>query len=374
MRRLPRNFASTSLLVLSASAAACATDSVPPDIYALYPTSSQSKDGAVGASKSTSKLDAGSGTKRDPGSATSDDTAGDTAGDTADDTAGSGTDDSTDTATDKSTGDTKPGAGALDGGVKQPGAEAGAASNGPCDLTGHWLISQHTVEQGLGVKQGGVWWFYYQLEQSGSDVTVKKGLVCAGRVFPIDLVAANVDWEKAWPAIVEKNTQHTGRLAKVTTSGTNCSVAFDPIYSVLGATSPYYADDSIALPLVAEKAAGDTPGWEDWDGDGKPGVSLIVTGIANGQRYTALRNLQDWGGKFTAGAATFKLPAVAKQDQSVLGVTNDLLKTSSVTDADPAVHFAQFAKLKPEQVKGDDQELCATIRELAPKLTPEANK
>jgi len=373
MRVSPRNFASTSLLVLSATTAACATDSVPPDIYALYPTSSQSKDAAVDASKSTGKVDAGSGTKREPGSVTSDDTAaddgtGDGAGDGDGDGTGDGAGDGDGDGDDSTPDDT------IDGGVKQPGAEAGAANNGPCDLTGHWLISQHTVEQGLGVKQGGVWWFYYQLEQSGSDVTVKKGLVCAGRVFPIDLVAANVDWEKAWPAILEKNPQHTGRLAKVTASGTSCSVAFDPIYSVLGATSPHYADDSIALPLVAEKAAGDTPGWEDWDGDGKPGVSLIVTGIANGQRYTALRNLQDWGGKFTAGASTFKLPAVAKQDQSVLGVTNDLLKTSSVTDADPAVHFAQFAKLKPEQVQGDDTELCATIRQLAPKLTPEANK
>ncbi len=217
-------------------------------------------------------------------------------------------------------------------------------------------------------------WYYYELEQNGGDLKVKKGISCGGKVVPLDLFGAGVEWEAAWPAILAKNS-HADRLGKVSASGTNCSVSFDPAFTVLGATTPYYADPSHALPTVGEQASGDTPGWEDWDDDGQPGISFNVSGFATGTRYSIQRVFNDWtNGNYSPGATAIKLNAVTQQDESVLGATSDIIKTLSVPDTDESLQFTQFARLGADQVQGDDAALCATVRELAPTLTPEANQ
>jgi hypothetical protein len=72
------------------------------------------------------------------------------------------------------------------------------------------------------------------------------------------------------------------------------------------------------------------------------------------------------------GAAT----AIADQQLAVtiLGATAELLKQTGVPDANRAGHFTQFAELEPEQVQGDDETVCATVRRLAPTLTPDTNR
>ncbi|HVZ30838.1 MAG TPA: hypothetical protein VG963_00345, partial [Polyangiaceae bacterium] len=174
-------------------------------------------------------------------------------------------------------------------------------------MRGAWLISQRTVAQGLGVKQAGLWWYYYELEQNGSELTVKQGLVCGAKVIPVDILAAGVDWDAAWPTMVEKNS-HAGRRGTAASTASGCNVSFERAYNVLGATTPYYADASHPLPTIDQQASGDTPGWEDWDNDGHPAVSLHVSGIVTGTRYTALRAWNEWSGTVSAGASSFQLP------------------------------------------------------------------
>jgi hypothetical protein len=250
--------------------------------------------------------------------------------------------------------------------------EAGVA--GPCNLGGHWLISMRTVAQGLGVQQIGLWWHYYEIEQSGSDLNVKKGLVCGSEVYPLDILAAAVEFRASFDSIAQKNS-HAGRRGTVTASGAKCTVSFERAYSVVGATTPYYANPSIPLPSLEQRASGSTPGWEDWDGDGQPAASLNVSGIVAGTRYTVLRVWNDWKGTIAANASSFKLSVPDwGQDEAILGATNDLLKMTGVPVADAKLHFAQFAKLVPEQVQGDAVAVCANIRKLAPSLTAEANQ
>ena len=54
-----------------------------------------------------------------------------------------------------------------------------------------------------------------------------------------------------------------------------------------------YLDPVRKLPdrtMMAERRG--TPGWEDWDGDGNPGISLKVSSpLASGTLYTCQR---DW--------------------------------------------------------------------------------
>jgi hypothetical protein len=171
------------------------------------------------------------------------------------------------------------------------------------------------------------------------------------------------------------NNSHAGRQGRVVSDGSRCTVTFDRAYIVVGATMPYYSDDTIALPTLEEQASGTSPGWEDWDDDGQPAVSLHVSGIAQGARYTVIRAFGEWSGTISAGATTFQL-AVPDwgQEEAVLGATSDLLKLTGVADTDRTGHFAQFAQLTPEQGQGDDQTVCATVRRLYPTLTPAANR
>lgn len=350
----------SGLLVLSAVVPACITDSVPPNDYVSSPAS-QGTDAGVDAGKPASKPDAASSTKRDTGADMEPE---DEPEDNPDPTPSDNPDPTPSDKPDPTPSD--------DAGTISPPGDAGV-DNGPCDLTGYWLITQHGVHQALGVRQTAMSWYYYELEQNGSDLKVKKGLACGGKVIPLDLLGAGVDWEDAWPAILEKNS-HEGRLGEVTASGMNCSVSFDPAFTILGATTPYYTDPANALPGVDEEASGDTPGWEDWDDDGKPGISFYVSGFASGARYSVQRVYNDWTGNFSAGATLLKLDALTQQDESVLGATSDIIKTLSVPDTDESVHFVQFARLDADQAQGDDASLCATVRELAPTLTREANQ
>lgn len=250
--------------------------------------------------------------------------------------------------------------------------EAGTA--GPCNLGGHWLISLRTVAQGLGVQQAGLWWHYYEIEQTGSDLSVKRGLVCGSEVYPVDLLAAAVEFRASFDNIAQKNS-HTGRRGTVTANGASCAVSFERAYSIVGATTPHYADPNTPLPTFEQRATGSTPGWEDWDGDGQPASSLNVSGIVAGTRYTVLRVWSDWKGTVGADASNFKLSVPDwGQDEAILGATNDLLKMTGVPVANTKLHFAQFAKLTPEQVQGDAVTVCANIRKLAPMLTPDAHQ
>jgi hypothetical protein len=47
---------------------------------------------------------------------------------------------------------------------------------------------------------------------------------------------------------------------------------------------------------------------------------------------------------------------------------------TGVPDTDRTGHFVQFAQLTPEQVQGDDETVCATVRRLYPTLTPATNR
>jgi hypothetical protein len=254
------------------------------------------------------------------------------------------------------------------------GEELGDEPPAPgCDLTGPWLITERLIASGLGAQQAAIYWLYYELEQSGEKLRVAKGLVCGTVVQPVGSISASVDMHGSWPKLMEKNP-HTGRAGVSKPTKAGCSVSMTRAPYVFGATMPYYQDDARALPGLDQAASGSSPGWEDWDADDQPGITMRVSGLANGIRYSTARTSSAWSGQIKSGAQLFKLFSVWQQVESVLGVTSEILKAMAVRDADPTLHFAQFARLEKDQVSGNDAAICKQIRELAPMLTAEANK
>src|SRR5690606_25893421 len=199
-----------------------------------------------------------------------------------------------------------------------PGASAGSspaaaspvatpapgAANADCDLSGRWLVVQR---DGISVPSPRVdqviqAWLYYELRQDGAALRVEKGLDCGYRVLPLPpppapTLAATGDASAAWPGILANDT-HTGRTGNVVPEAGTCRLHLDDEVSVRGATATYYADPSRPLPAPGSPpATPTTPGWEDWDGDGNPGISVRVESVlVRGQVHVASRERSVYDG------------------------------------------------------------------------------
>jgi len=251
---------------------------------------------------------------------------------------------------------------------------ASPSSSGPCDLTGHWIASGHQELDGLGVLEAAHVWYYFELSQTGSAGVITKGMDCGENVAAISSGGANESSTKAWPAY---QTKSAAALAGVTftstASGSSCTVAFAQFYTVIGATVPYYLNPSTTLPTASQQATGTTPGWEDWDNDGNPGVTQNSTGLVDGQLYLAARRSSTWSGTIAASASTFQLSDNWTDDPDDLGYspsTAGLLTSQAGKYSDETTQFVQFARLSDSQASGSDDSICTAVRSLAPTLTP----
>jgi hypothetical protein len=269
-------------------------------------------------------------------------------------------------------------------GVPPSGADGSAGSqattmsalpSGKCDLTGRWIVTLRTMTDALGTSQAAHEWYYYELTQSGTQVTVSKGLVCGKNARALSAASGNADFPKAWPAMMT-NIHVTGLTGSSAPISGGCAVSFPTHYEVVGGTESYYADPSHDLPTASQQASGSTPGWEDWDQDGEPGYSLIISGLATGEIYMVDRTRYALSGNIAASASSFNLAVDWNDEQDVLGVNGPpiLQETSAaVKDGDPAQHFATFVRLTDSQATGSDTAICSAIRTLAPMLAPKAN-
>src|SRR5450432_1472637 len=70
-------------------------------------------------------------------------------------------------------------------GAVAPSLEAGTPTSASCDMNGRWLVAQRVLADAIGQKQASHNWFYYEINQSGDQVTVTRGLQCGFEVVPI---------------------------------------------------------------------------------------------------------------------------------------------------------------------------------------------
>jgi hypothetical protein len=250
------------------------------------------------------------------------------------------------------------------------GAAPGASA---CDMSGRWLVTRHEVADGLGQLQTSHSWLYYEIEQQGDLFTVKKGLNCGHGVVQRTLLGANVDMHLSWPAVLVKS-RDDGRTGTSKASAGGCEIHFDKITRAEGVTVPYYNDPSIPLAAMNDQAMGTTPGWEDWDADGHPGITLVLSGGITGEVYVAVRSYNELSGTAPDTSHTLKLADSWDQTENCLGYNGSpALTGQGVRASDPSFHFAELARLDPSQATGDDAAICAAIRSLAPTLTPNAS-
>jgi hypothetical protein len=252
------------------------------------------------------------------------------------------------------------------------GVDGGIPADPRCDLNGRWLLAQRVLADAIGQKQASHNWFYYELRQDGEAVTVVRGLNCGFDVVHVTSLAADVDSSEAWPSILTHDND-TGRKGTMQATASGCAAAFDKQYTVFGATQSYYDDPSVAFPSSMPQAMGSTPGWEDWDGDGNPGITFHVTAPTMGYLYVAQRNFTQYAGNVAFDSTAFELTVTWNDAEAVLGyMGSSFITQTSDPDPDASQHYVWFVRLTPDQATGDDTATCAAIRSLVPTLAPGA--
>lgn len=259
----------------------------------------------------------------------------------------------------------------VDGSTGGAGMDLPVAAQGPCDLSGPWLGTLHLVTDALGNLAITHYYTYLEITQTGDAFTVDRGFLCGNDSVANGLLAADVDFSSSWAALPSR-ARYDGRTGQSTEVAGGCQVDFARWYSVRGATVPYYLDPGTTMPALEQQASGDQPGWEDWDEDGNPGITGVITGAVDGKLFVAPRDWTEMSGVMPDVSARFKIPVKWNMEPNVLSFEGSpLLATEAVVASDPDLHFAEFARLTPEQAQGDEVAICQTIIRLAPSLTPE---
>jgi hypothetical protein len=254
------------------------------------------------------------------------------------------------------------------GSASSPTQPAAGASD--CNMSGRWIATYHLVADALGEPQFTHYYHYFEIDQQGDAFTVTKGLLCDSDSIGVGSFAATSSFKAARESIAER-VSFTGLQGSSVADAGGCKVDFGEWYTVIGATNPYYLDPSTTLPSAEEMASGDTPGWEDWDGDGNPGVTGQVSGIVTGKIFCAPRMRTSHSGVAADINAAFTLVSQWNSEQNVMAYDGTpLLASESARAADPSVHYAELARLADDQATGDDKAICNSILELAPVLTP----
>ncbi len=264
--------------------------------------------------------------------------------------------------------------------AEQPGASVVVDASAPatrsaCDLSGRWVITERFAVTAAGARQVSVNWLYAELTQVGDALTFSKSLHCGDATVGLD-VKVRMDDSASWPAF-QKQMNYNGRKGTSVARGGGCDVNFDNAPLVHAMTTSAYAEQSVELPTLEQRASGSVPGWEDWDEDGKPGLTMNVTGDAAGKLYTAFRTFTTATGSIAASATSFRLEQDWVQERVLYGFdppTAILITTPGYRVDKPGANFVQLTRLSDEQAVGDDDATCQAIRELVSTLTPEANE
>ncbi len=250
----------------------------------------------------------------------------------------------------------------------------------PCDLSGRWIITERSRTVAYGAEQLVLAWFYLEMAQDGSNVTMTKGLYCGGvaKGAPGSLDVLQDD-SAAWSAI-SKRTSYDGRKGTSTEAGGMCNVSFERGVTIKGMTVSAYEGEGVALPTFADQATATKPGWEDWDEDGHPGTTQVVSGVATGKIFTAVRMASTYQGTVPANASTFKTSYTWTGDRVVLAtepndpITRAVLASDVQPSPDPEEAYVEWARLADDQATDADPDAkCKALRDLAPMLNPAAN-
>jgi hypothetical protein len=214
------------------------------------------------------------------------------------------------------------------GGSRGDGAAAAAIAEDPdCDMNGIWIARLTTFNRDdvFQAVQTASSWYYYEIEQTGRDLTITKALDCGIQVSG----SANVTLNRATTTALLTRNDQTGRHGRFYKQGGSCVLGVDRFYSTRGVSRAVYlpADTSsnpdLASITPALPTAQSPDGAEDWDGDGHPGIAFNVASL--GTRHVVER---DWNEFFSDDSYPIDLGASELVARANFDNQEQILETS----------------------------------------------
>jgi hypothetical protein len=253
-----------------------------------------------------------------------------------------------------------------------PGIDADP--NRPCDMAGAWIAEVHTISSSmLGGDQNTTNWFYFEFSQDGESFTATRTLHC-GLLVEGSVTVRLSDATLGAIAAQEFAGPNRKGTFKPGAAADTCDFSFDRQYNIRGADKARFLTDLWtvgsppkelttfpALPITTEG------GMEDWDGDGKPAISLNVTGFVSGTRLVAQRDWNEHAGTVPAFATRFGgdgVLAVRWDSQEAVSpeTTPNILEQTASPKGDG---WSRFARAEGLTLGSDDTQTCKNVQVLA---------
>lgn len=273
-----------------------------------------------------------------------------------------------------------------------------------CAMTGYWAARQTTYlrEPILGGLQVSSNWFFFRVEQEADAFQVREALDCGILVTG----SATVRYTPESLRSIIHGSRMDGGGDRPARGGTSravpggCAVSFDRWYAVRGASDAFLPSDFLAKPELASLpalpsvkdpvATTESPaGAIDPDGDGLPGLSFQVEGLASGVRNSAQRDWKEFstpaGASVPAGAISFGVPGAFDLQENVLRVSECGTACGLLTsvarvaqDIPPRIVFSyvgrdlggprvsEVARRAPREDIAEDLATCANVRLILP--------
>lgn len=262
-----------------------------------------------------------------------------------------------------------------------------------CDLSGVWFgsLATKSIAATLGATAMTNNFFYIEIDDHGDDFTITRSFDCGFEVCRATTVVLTDEqvYELSRRNRMDGNVDETKGLKVAARTGVykpsaegECEFSLERWWSIRGASvedslpargaysTTTIPDMMAAKPLPPPTASADAV--NDWDNDGKPGITLNSVGVLSGWRTVSLR---DWNEiQATAvldGAKDFTVPAQFDSEEVLFDASKDFLRTG----ATPAVdgHSMRFVRLSDTAPTGSRDAEIAYCRAKITELVREGN-
>jgi len=266
---------------------------------------------------------------------------------------------------------------AADGGTLD-GGPLDMIPEGPCDMTGRWLVHATTFTTPDTALASGAQktstWHYLEVQQDGDAFVFTRALWCDTYTTGDANVAITSEARHAMARVNDA----AGRRGTYRVNGDACQLEIERIY-VLYSLGPYSKfvgglegppgvlpdepelSELTPLPLTVEE------GVEDWDEDGVPGMQWVISEspLGSGVRHSVQRQWIDMGGPTDHGSIDFVIDLQWDMQENILEANSPFLKTGAKV-RNTSRHVARWLRTNVSILGKDDDATCRNVIDALP--------
>lgn len=268
--------------------------------------------------------------------------------------------------------------GATPSGSDEDGGALDQIPEGPCDLTGRWLVHATTFTTPDTALASGAQktstWHYLEVQQDADAFVVTRALWCDTFTSGDANVAITSEARHA----MARYNDAAGRRGTYRVNGEQCQFEIERIY-VLYSLGPYskfvgglegppgVLPDEPALSELEPLPLTVEDGVEDWDEDGVPGMQWIISDspLGSGVRHSVQRQWIDMTGPTEQGSIDFVIDLHWDIQENILDANSPFLKTGAKV-RNTSRHVARWLRTDVDILGKDNDATCRNVIDALP--------